>query len=208
MPRSYLKYIAAAVIVVVLATVAYTLTSRSPGRANLSPTQGVEVAGTQLDEFFAQATQKPLIDHLTQLLTNNDWQAIGAELSVLRHGKDTGTPALEHLSASTQSTNGVVQYPHAVRLGKWLGSIRIALAGSSNNTTENFNTLLAQLNLATHTATAGINYQNDFSDVLKDVSAKNLTLSSAIELISYVEINNADISGQISDAIENVIKNN
>jgi len=200
------KYLiaAAAVFVIALALLAFFFLFQSPDEAKLSPTQRLNEAVTQLDTLIDQPSPKPLVEHLKRLVADENWLGLGAELAVLRHGKETNIRALSYLSKAEESADGSKLYANAVRMGTWVGAVQAALLSSDKSSisnTEKLSRMLSGLNSATDTASAGINYQGDFIAVLDDVSAKNLKLSSAIELIGSVEINDATITEQIDEAI-------
>jgi len=196
------KYLIAGLAAVALLVLAYFLLFRTTGQVKLGPTQRLNEAVVQLEKLIDQPSTKPLVTHIKQLIADDNWLGLGAELAVLRHGQDTNIPARQYLLKETEDTNGNKQYPHATRVGTWLGASRAALAGSNTaNHPQNFNQFLIGLNTATKTAEAGINYQSDFADVLGDVNSRNLELASAIELIGYIEIKESDITAAIEKAM-------
>ncbi|MEE9335082.1 MAG: hypothetical protein V3U65_13420 [Granulosicoccaceae bacterium] len=200
-------YFVAALIIIALAMIAYTLFLRPAPDDKQPPIKNIGAVANQLDTLLANYSKQPIINHLAQLIDNNDWQMIATELAILRHGKTTDTPAFDHLSESTNEKSDVKDFQNATRLGKWLGAIRIILERSrfnANTDTQRLGVLLT--GLATATNTTSINYTQDFLDITSSVQTNNASLTSAIELIGYSEVTQTDITTPINNAIEKVLR--
>lgn len=209
MPRSKPIYFATTICLLALAAIVYALLIRPATGTTQAQPQNVTAVAEQLDSLLSAHSRQPLIDHLNQLVANDNWQMIGAELAILRHGKSTSKPAYDYISEFTETDSGVKDFRNATRLGTWLGAMHVTLKNYNSNAktnTKKLHALLSGLDSATDSSSAKINYKEDFLNLVADVQNEHSDLASAIELIGYIEATASDVTTPINTAIKNALR--
>lgn len=129
---------------------------------------------------------------------------IARSLAALRHGPEITVPAPDFLSAF-ETRNDIRHYANAVALGDWLADVLPAVQGARLSDAEaaEFLVLLdAQL-----IQIIPVELQTDLDaarqSLVADVRSGNTSMTSALELFAYGDINASDLTGVIAGRLGN-----
>lgn len=159
--------------------------------------------------LMPQATQA-LLTHHKLLLSKDAMKEITTELLLLRHGSTLDRPASDYLSEFTVKTNGNRDFKHAVRLGRWLGSIRVA-SGQRRYSPETASRQFAKIVDAMLSESSNViaKQARRLTDegIIDDIKEQKLSFCEAMELFAYGDINSSEVTTEIGRAIRAVERN-
>lgn len=174
---------------------------------HLSPdAEEVAVHLQTLNRLLDQASPAPMLEHQLCLIERSDTALLATELLSLRHGPEWRQLPIAYLSHH-ERVNDTNHYRNAQALGRWLGSLRLALAQQKFDRSESATWLrsLIGTSRALHAeAFAGSTNGIDAEPLIQDVGRGRLSLTQALELLAYGEVTSSSVTTVVGQSIRSV----
>lgn len=137
-------------------------------------------------------------------MERRDAAPMAKSLAALRHGPEIAVPAVDFLSAF-ETRNDLRHYANAVALGDWLADAQRAIQGARLSDAEAAEFLV--LLDAELIQIIPVELQTDLDaarqSFVADVRSGNTSMTGAIELFAYGDINASDLTALITGRLDN-----
>lgn len=155
-----------------------------------------------IQTLVQESSTQPLLDHHRAVIQKNAADTIARELLTLTQGDAWSSDPLSYISTPVEQANGNKDYKHALSLGHWLGSLRIAINEQVFNSTQSADWFAGLLDsLEQLMPDRNISPSRELT---RDIAKGRITLNEALELLAYGDVKSSSVTTVIGQGIRAV----